>query len=72
MNSLENKTRASTISKQEVSETNIQDHTDSASESDEETVEVDTLENSPKGGKDRKGIFEKWAEKFKDFLDNAE
>ena len=40
---------------------------------DEDDDEYDTYREEPSSNKvARKSIFDKWAEKFKDFLDNAE
>ncbi|MEO9891561.1 cell division protein FtsA [Aurantibacter sp.] len=44
-------------------------------ESVEELVlagEEEVKENNPQGNKERKSVFDKWSEKLKDFLDNAE
>jgi cell division protein FtsA len=67
MNSLESKARANNLSKHDGIHTVAQKDGE-APVSGEELQE----EDQPTGGKQRSGIFDKWAEKFKEFLDNAE
>ncbi len=72
MNSLENKARSNAIGK-EVEDAPIftVDNEDDASLEEMVSNETDVAEKI-KQPRERKGIFDKWAEKFKEFLDNAE
>ena len=54
-----------------------QNRTDGATAEEEETPTAEAAENiedeqNQQMPKERKRFFDKWAEKFKDFLDNAE
>jgi len=67
MNSLESKERSLHIKKSVSAEVGAETGDQSVVESSEE--ELDNTSDTPK---ERKRFFDKWAEKFKEFLDNAE
>lgn len=67
MNSLESKARANNVSKFDQTPVGMQKDGEPPVSDEQPPIEV-----PPTGGKQRTGIFDKWAEKFKEFLDNAE
>ncbi|NGX83494.1 cell division protein FtsA [Aequorivita sp. KMM 9714] len=72
MNSLESKEKSSLMrtfpTEEEVKETDEQE----AVQHPEVEAEREEVEEEKKGTRRGRGIFDKWAEKFKEFLDNAE
>ena len=72
MNSLESKEKSSLMrtfpTEEEVKETDKQE----AVQHPEVEAEREEVEEEKKGTRRGRGIFDKWAEKFKEFLDNAE
>ncbi len=66
MNALEGKKKAETV------EVAPEEVTTTAAENGQETEPETTPDTQTEPRKERKSIFEKWSEKLKDFLDNAE
>ncbi|NNM23476.1 MAG: cell division protein FtsA [Flavobacteriaceae bacterium] len=67
MNSLESKERSAHLKKSVSAEVGAETGDQTVAESSEEE-----MENTSDTPKERKRFFDKWAEKFKEFLDNAE
>ena len=69
MNAVENQSKV--IIEEEVVEQPIETISDAETSIDDDTEHTNApIQSEPK--KERKSIFEKWADKLKDFLDNAE
>jgi cell division protein FtsA len=71
MNAVENQSKV--VVEEEIVEQPTETISDAETSIDDDTEHTNTsapIQSEPK--KERKSIFEKWADKLKDFLDNAE
>ena len=68
MNAVENQSKV--VSEEEIVEPPTEAISDAESSINDDTEHTAPIQSEPK--KERKSIFEKWADKLKDFLDNAE
>ncbi|WP_347374191.1 cell division protein FtsA [Aequorivita sp. Q41] len=72
LNSLESKEKSSLMKRFSHEETVAENDTKVAEKNTAKGLETEEEEKEEKKEKNPKGFFEKWAEKFKEFLDNAE